>query len=221
VALLNKGERTKFAAAVNGSVTRILALSFLLSAWMMALARPAVDLVLRGGALRRPEAATIAAFFALFSVSLCLWSAQAIYARAFYANGDTLRPMVASTIVTILSIPVYWALYHAYGGTGLVVASNIGILAQTLVLAVMLHYEGLVRLNGLGWAEIGKSLAAACVAGAVCTAVLHVNHMEGGFRFDVLVLAAATLAWLLVGWAALRMTGSGLPGKLSRRLIRS
>src|ERR1700687_370016 len=87
---------------------------------------PAVDLVLRGGALRRPEAATIAAYFALFSVSLCLWSAQAFYARAFYAAGDTLRPMVASTVVTILSVPVYLALYHAYGGTGLVVASNIG-----------------------------------------------------------------------------------------------
>ena len=155
VALLTKGERGKFAEAVNGSVTRILALSFLLSAWMMALSRPAVDLVLRGGALHRPEAATIAAFFALFSVSLCLWSAQAIYARAFYATGDTLSPMVASTMVTVLSVPIYWALYHAYGGTGLVIASNIGILAQTLVLAGMLHHAGLVRLSGLGWAEAG------------------------------------------------------------------
>ena len=221
VALLNKGERTRFADAVNGSVTRILALSFLLSAWMIALARPAVDLVLRGGALHRPEAATIAAFFALFSVSLCLWSAQAIYARAFYANGDTLRPMIASTIVTILSIPVYWVLYRAYGGTGLVVASNIGILAQTVVLAVMLHLEGLVRLSGLGWAEVVRSLGAACVAGGASIAVLHLIPMQSGFRFDVLALAAATLAWLLVAWGALRITGSGLPGELSRRLIRS
>jgi putative peptidoglycan lipid II flippase len=221
VALLGKGERSKFAAAVNGSVTRILALSFLLTAWMMALSRPAVDLVLRGGALRRPEAATIAAFFALFSISLCLWSAQAMYARAFYAAGDTLRPMVASTVVTVLSLPVYLALYRAYGGTGLVVASNIGILAQTLVLAVMLHHEGLVRLSGLGWAEMGKSLAAACAAGAVSTAVLRAIHMQGGFRFDMLVLAVGTLAWLLVGWAALRITGSSLPGEVRRRLIRS
>ena len=221
VALLSKGERPRFAAAVNGSVTRILALSFLLTAWMMALSRPAVDLVLRGGALQRPEAATIAAYFALFSVSLCLWSAQAIYARAFYATGDTLRPMVASTVVTILSLPVYLALYHAYGGTGLVVASNVGILAQTLVLAGMLHYAGLVRLNGLGWAEMARSLAAACVAGAVSTAVLHAIPMDRGFRFDVLVLAAGTLAWLLVGWAALHITGSSLPGEVKHRLIRS
>jgi putative peptidoglycan lipid II flippase len=152
---------------------------------------------------------------------LCLWSAQAIYARAFYATGDTLRPMIASTIVTILSVPVYWELFHAYGGTGLVIASDIGILAQTLVLAAMLHYEGMVRLSGLGWAEIGKSLTAACVAGAVCAAILHVFRMEGGFRFDALVLAASTLAWLLVGWTALQMMGSSLPGEVRRRLIRS
>jgi putative peptidoglycan lipid II flippase len=150
-----------------------------------------------------------------------LWSAQAIYARAFYANGDTLRPMIASTIVTILSIPVYWVLYRAYGGTGLVVASNIGILAQTVVLAVMLHLEGLVRLSGLGWAEVVRSLGAACVAGGASIAVLHLIPMQSGFRFDVLALAAATLAWLLVAWGALRITGSGLPGELSRRLIRS
>jgi putative peptidoglycan lipid II flippase len=152
-ALLSRGEKGGFASAVNASVTRILALSFLISAWMVALAPPAVDLVLRGGALQRAEATIIAAFFGLFSISLCLWAAQAIYARAFYANGDTLRPMVASTIVTVLSLPIYWSLYRAYGGLGLVAASNIGILAQTLVLAVMLHRDGLVRLNGLDWAE--------------------------------------------------------------------
>ena len=221
VTLLTKGERGKFAEAVNGSVTRILALSFLLSAWMMALSRPAVDLVLRGGALHRPEAAIIAAFFALFSVSLSLWSAQAIYARAFYATGNTLRPMVASTIVTFLSVPIYWTLYHAYGGTGLVIASNVGILAQTLVLAGMLHHAGLVRLSGLGWAELGRSLAAACAAGAVCAAILHAIPMPSGFRFDALVLAAATLAWFLVGFAALQIMGSSLPAEVKRRLIRS
>jgi putative peptidoglycan lipid II flippase len=221
VSLLSRGERPKFAEAVNDSVTRILAISFLLTAWMMALSGPAVDLVLRGGALRRPEAAIIAAYFALFSVSLCLWSAQAFYARAFYAAGDTLRPMVASTIVTVLSVPVYLALYRLYGGTGLVMASNLGILAQTLVLAVMLHRQGLVRLTGLGWAEMARSLAAACVAGAASTALLHGIRMNHGFRFDVLALAAGTLAWLLVAGVVLQKTGSSLPAELKRRLIRS
>ena len=221
VSLLGKGELPRFAAAVNGSVTRILAISFLLSAWMMALSRPAVDLILRGGALHSAEAATIAAYFALFSLSLCLWSAQAMYARAFYAAGDTLRPMVASTIVTILSLPVYWLLYRTHGGTGLVIASNIGIFSQTLVLALMLHREGLVRLSGLNWPELAKSLAAAAVAGAATAAVLHLIHMNHGFRFDLLVLAAGTLAWLLAGWATLRLTGSGLPAEVQRRLIRS
>jgi len=220
VALLARGERDKFASAVNGSVTRILAISFLLSAWMMALARPAVDLVLRGGALHRPEAAMIAAFFGLFAISLCLWSAQAMYARAFYASGDTLRPMVASTIVTAVSLPVYWSLYRYYGGTGLVIASNVGILAQTIVLAGMLHRDGLVRLSGLDWVEVGRSAAAAVLAGAAVAMLLHWTRVGGGFRFDVLALSIGTSVWLLVGWAAMRIMGSSLPDELRRKLLR-
>jgi putative peptidoglycan lipid II flippase len=217
-ALLSRGERRGFAAAVNGSVTRILALSFLISAWMLSLARPAVDLVLRGGALHRAEATLIAAFFGLFSISLCLWAAQAIYARAFYASGDTLRPMVASTIVTVCSLPVYWSLFHAYGGIGLVVASNIGILLQTAVLAGMLHRDGLVRLGGLDWMELGRSAAAACAAGGASFAVLRLLPLQHGFRFDTMALTAGTAVWLGVGWAVLLGLGSGLPSEVRRRL---
>jgi putative peptidoglycan lipid II flippase len=220
VTLLSKGEHSRFAAAVNASVTRILALSFLLSAWMMALARPAVDLILRGGALHRPEAATIAGYFALWAISLCLWAAQAIYARAFYAAGDTLRPMVASTIVTVVSLPVYIALYRAHGGTGLVIASNIGILAQTLVLALMLHRRGMVRLQGLGWAEIARSIAASVLGGALCALLLRAIYLGQGFRFDLLALAAGSLAWWLAAWATLHLTGSNLPQEMKRRLLR-
>lgn len=220
-ALLSKYKRTEFASAVNDSVTRILAISFLLTAWMMSLSEPAVDIVLRGGALRRPEAVTIAGYFALFSVSLCLWSAQAIYARAFYAAGETLRPMIASTVVTIASLPVYLVLYHAYAGIGLVLASNVGILAQTLVLAAMLHRQRFVSLNGLGWSEIAKSLLAACTAGTASAAVVRLIRISHGFHYDVLVLAAGTLAWLLVGWASLRIAGSALLKEMMRKLVRT
>jgi predicted aspartyl protease len=78
-----------------------------------------------------------------------------------------------------------------------------------------------VKLSGLGWPELARSLAAACAAGAVCAAILHTVPMPGGFRFDALVLAAATMAWLLVGWVALQMMGSSLPSEVRRRLIRS
>jgi putative peptidoglycan lipid II flippase len=129
--------------------------------------------------------------------------------------------MVASTIVTAVSLPVYWTLYRAYGGTGLVIASNIGILLQTFVLAIMLHLRGMVSLAGLDWRELARSAAAATLAGALCALILRAVHLQQGFRFDLAVLTAGSLAWLLVAWAALKLTGSALPAELRRRLLRT
>jgi putative peptidoglycan lipid II flippase len=72
----------------------------------------AIDLVFTGGRFSPADARECAAYFAVFSVSMFLWSAQAIYARAFYAAGNTFVPMVASTIVTVVSLPIYDALFH-------------------------------------------------------------------------------------------------------------
>jgi putative peptidoglycan lipid II flippase len=113
---------------------------------------------------------------------------------------------------------VYWSLFHAYGGIGLVVASNIGILLQTAVLAGMLHRDGLVRLGGLDWMELGRSAAAACAAGGASFAVLRLLPLQHGFRFDTMALTAGTAVWLGVGWAVLLGLGSGLPSEVRRRL---
>src|SRR5579875_3723627 len=98
---------------------------------MVALASPICDLVLRGGHYTRADSARTAMFLAIFSISLALWSAQAIYIRAFFAAGQTLPPMLAGTAVTLVSLPVYWALHARYGAMGLAWASNFAILAHT------------------------------------------------------------------------------------------
>ena len=35
---------------------------------------------------------------------------------AFYAAGETFAPMLAGTIITLLSIPIYWQLHEHFGG---------------------------------------------------------------------------------------------------------
>ena len=81
---------------------------------MIAMAAPSVDLVFRGGHFGQAEATSMALFFAIFSWSLCFWSAQAIYARAFYAAGNTVTPLVASTIVTVIALGIYKLLYASF-----------------------------------------------------------------------------------------------------------
>ncbi|MBV8631418.1 MAG: virulence factor MviN [Silvibacterium sp.] len=209
-----------FGRAVNASVSRILAFSILLTAFMIAMAVPGVDLLLRGGAFHRTDSTTMALYFAIFSVSLCLWSAQAIYARAFYAAGNTLTPMIAGTIVTFMSLPIYWSLYHAKGPAGLAIASDFGILVQTLTLAILLDRNRMVPLRELEYAELLRSIAAAAAAFAAMIGLRHLFPALGRVQ-ELLLVVAATAIWVGVSAGILKVTGSGFPGQLLARFSKS
>ena len=76
-----------------------------------------------------------------------MWSAQALYARAFYAAGDTLTPMVASTLIVVASLPMYSAMFRHFDIAGLAMASDLGILLHTVVMAWLLGRKKLVALE--------------------------------------------------------------------------
>jgi putative peptidoglycan lipid II flippase len=208
-----------FSNAVNASVSRIAAFSILLSSLMIAMAAPSVDLVFRGGRFGAAEAGHMAMFFAIFSFSLCFWSAQAIYARAFYATGNTVTPLVASTIVTAAALVIYKLLYVGDGPVGLAIASDIGIVIQTVTLAVLLHRRRMVSLAGLDYGELFRALGASVVSYAGLALLHHVWHPRGRMA-ELLLLLAASLLWLLLCTAVLLATGSSLPKQLSGRFKR-
>src|ERR1700732_5248119 len=125
--LFNEKKLKEFATTVNDSVYRGSAASLLASGWMMVAALPLIDLVYRRGKFLFADAQTSSIYFFWFSLSLALWSAQGLYARAFYAAGDTLTPMVAVSVITLVSLPVYSILFHSFGVLALAWASDIGI----------------------------------------------------------------------------------------------
>ena len=104
---LAKNGMREFADTVNGSIYRVVATSLLATSFMMAAALPLIDLVYRRGHFRFSDSQETALYFFWFALSLCFWSAQGLYSRAFYAAGNTLVPMVASSLITLASIPVY------------------------------------------------------------------------------------------------------------------
>lgn len=210
-----------FARAVNSSVSRILTFSILLSAFMIAMALPMVDVLLRGGAFHRADSGTMAAYFAIFSISLCLWSAQAIYARAFYAAANTLTPMVAGTVVTLASLPIYWSLYRSMGPAGLAVASDIGILLQTITLAVLLDRRKMVPFRGLEFAEIARSLLAAGIGYAALIALRRFMPGSTSRLYELALVIVATVVWMGVSVLVLKISGSSLPNEIYSRLSRS
>jgi putative peptidoglycan lipid II flippase len=184
----------EFAAVVNASVYRISAASLLTTSLMMVTALPLIDLVYRRGRFQVHDSQATAVYFFWFSLSLTFWAAQALYARAFYAAGNTLTPMVASSIVTVASLPVYSALYHTLSTVGLAIASDVGIVANTLVLAALLHYRKLIPAGGLAWRELGKALLIAVLAGILAQRVSGFVTPDSRSA-DLAALLLATVTW--------------------------
>src|SRR5271169_3042298 len=219
--LFNEKKQKEFAATVNDSVYRVSAASFLATGWMMVAALPLIDLVYRRGRFLFADTQTTAVYFFWFSLSLALWAAQGLYARAFYAAGDTWTPMVAVTVITAASLPVYSFLFHKVGVVGLALASDIGIAANLLALAFLLHYRKLVSLRTLRWDELGKSVLTAAVAGGisleVARSVTPFVSGQGSRTAELLQLALISITWAAATSAGLWLLGSQLPNDLRRR----
>jgi putative peptidoglycan lipid II flippase len=216
-----QGKHYEFAVEVANSVSRVAALGLLAASGMIAMAPMLVGVVFRGGMYTPAISAQTAAYFALYSVSLFLWSAQAIYARAFYASGTTWLPMLSSTIVTVAAFPLYGIGYRLHGAAGLAVASDLGIALQTLALAVLLHQRRMVSLASIDYRELGRCLLAGIVTGAaVGAAIFGLGRVLPAHArwVDLGQLAAGSLLWLAIAGWLLDWLGSALPRATIKRL---
>jgi putative peptidoglycan lipid II flippase len=215
--LFGEKKFAEFAATVNASVYRITAASLLITGWMMAIALPLIDLVYRRGHFTLADSESTALYFFWFSLSLALWSSQALYARAFYASGNTLTPMVASSLITLASLPLYKLLFHTLSVTGLAIASDLGITANAVAIALLLHIRGLVPLRGLNWKELGKATLVGAVSGGLSYEVMRSIALDGSRRADLMALALGSLTWAAAVAAGLWLLHSELPADLRRK----
>ncbi len=214
-----KNRLEEFAEAVNRAVFRVGAASLLLTVWMLAVAFPLVDLVYRRGRFAISDSEQTAEYFFWFALSLAFWSAQSLYARAFYAAGDTRAPMIAGTIVTALSLPVYSWMFERYSVVGLAMASDIGILAHTLALAILLDRRGLVRLRSFPWKELAKVVFTAAM---VALALRGVREKLADYDYATgwQALAVLSVTWLVATLLWLWITKSDLPALPLRKTVK-
>ena len=215
-ALFQRKQAYEFSASVGRSVSRLFAIGMLVSAWMIATAPWLMDL-LRGGRFNHADALETTHLFRVFAITLALWAVQGIYARAFYAASDTLTPAIAGSAIVVLSLPIYWVLYRLFGMTGLAIASDVGIFAQTTTLAILLHRKRLVSFADLEFGEIGRALLAALIAYAATATAAHFLPPVSTHPKDMLTIAAASLAWAVTAGLILVVTGSKLPQQILRR----
>jgi putative peptidoglycan lipid II flippase len=125
--------------------------------------------------------------------------------------------MIASTIIVLLSLPIYSALFHRFDVIGLAIASDVGILMHTVVLAWLLNRNKLVVLGEMPWMELLKAFASAMFAGCAGFAVARSMPFMGTRGRDIVRLLAITGAWVVATVLGLWVTRSKLPRELRRK----
>ena len=124
--------------ALNSTLKGVILLLVPISALAIAQSRPLVYFVFSHTRMQAPDLEATAATLIFFSIGMCAWGVQGILARGFYAARDTLTPAVTGTVITFLTLPLYWLLVHRMEHLGLALASSCGIIAYTIVLFILL-----------------------------------------------------------------------------------
>lgn len=206
--LVAQNEWDQLRETLDKAVVRTVIGALLATSWFAALALPITRVVYERGKFHDLNAHYTALYLVIFVISLAFWASQALYSRAFYAAGDTLTPMVAGTIVTAAMIPIYIMLAHRLRVPGLALASDIGITANALVLAYLLHRRNWLGASARRWRSVPRVAVVAAVAGYVVFEFSR--RLEGpayhGLR-ELGMMVVSSVLWLLLVYGFARLLG--------------
>ncbi len=162
---------------------------------LFALSEPLVAFIFHHGRFTAADSEIVAALLRIMSFAVPGWILQQIAVRAFFARGDTWRPMLLATAVALLAIPLYLALLARFGAEGLAAAGVIAITSNallTLLYARRLH--GAPDLGALA-TTAGRALVIAGVAAFAAALVV-----------EMLAKGVAPLLQLVLGGSAFAIT---------------
>jgi putative peptidoglycan lipid II flippase len=150
----------------------ILALTLPAACALILLGRPALTLLYQRGAF--DAAATQAVYVALrlFALGLVGHACLELAARAFFAQQDTITPLLVATGSAVINIGLAILLMRPMGHGGLALANSLAVSAEVVVLLLILRrrwggVEGRETLNTLGRTVVATLLMGLAMAGAL------------------------------------------------------
>jgi putative peptidoglycan lipid II flippase len=201
--LWSEGRRDELDRVVLGTLRAGIALSLVASAAVWAVVDPLVRLVYERGAFTQEDTRAVARLLAIYTLGVPFAVLQQIALRPFFARGDTWRPLLLGTLLSLLAIPVYLLLGDRLGADGLAWASNAAVAATascTLGWGRWLH--GSPALGPLAATTL-RALAIAGAAALAARAALGAAPGDAGW----LRAAAAAAAYGVVALAGVFTLG--------------
>jgi len=184
----------KMSELLNDMINNIALILLPLTGIMMALAPQIILILYEHGKFTRESTNETAPILIMYLTGAFASSVSILAARPFYAMQKTLLPMIVSTSVSILSIPLYYIFSRRMGAKGLGLAAGVAMTAQFLVLYIIWgrKYGGL----GAVWKEavkLGKIAAVSAAGSLLCYFIrgLFDGVAIGGGRVRALTVCAA------------------------------
>lgn len=168
VALITANDREKLDATLNRTLGTCLCLGLMAAIYLMACARPVMDLLFGGGRFGLAETLACVPLARLMLAATPALVFYMVLVRAFYAGGDTITPAVTGTVITVLVLPVYqyWAVCQ--GTEGIAIVSSVSVSIYVLWLAMIwARRHGRQAFAGLGRLCL-RALAASLPAAWLC-----------------------------------------------------
>jgi putative peptidoglycan lipid II flippase len=220
--LWSEGRREELDALVLRTLRAGVAIAVFAAGALFALAGPAVTAVYERGRFSAEDTLAVATLLSILIFACPAWVAQQIASRAFYARGDTWRPMLLGTAVSLGAIPLYLVLGPRLGAPGLAWAGVLAMSANalaTLALAQRLHGTPALAslaasgLRAAGISGIAALAGAALLRGGEGTLAALLDLGIGGAAYGAVALALV----FVLGDAPLRTTVRRLAQRLGRR----
>jgi len=202
-ALSELGDETGKRRAYAGALRFILVATIPSAVGLLLVGRPAIAL-LEGGAFDASATDMVFSALQFFSIGIILHSVLEVTARGFYADKDTLTPLLAAVTGAIIGVLTALLLTPALGVGALALANSAAIGVEVAILLVILRR----RWHGLnGPVVLGALLrsALASVAMAAVILVLDGALAAAGFGQDTgnkLELVIRVAAVVVVGGLA-------------------
>lgn len=222
-----EGRRDELAKTLADSLAAVIGLSLVFTAALLPLAEPVVAFLFQYGSFSAVDTQATAAALLPLAIGIAAWGAQQVMARAFYATGDTWRPMIATTAVTLAMLPVYAAFARWPGReiAGLCIAGTLGISLQVAVMAVLARKRLGLDLHTLAQGA-GRALLVALLAGAATWTAQRwagqpLAAWLAGLQLPPVVVRGGSLAAVGGVWLTVLLVAGGLVGMpgMPRRFV--
>jgi putative peptidoglycan lipid II flippase len=202
-----EGRIVEMAEDYRKGLRLILVINIPAAAGLVLLSEPIVRLLFQHGRFTAAHTAAMAPLLTLFAIGLPFFSIVSLTARAFYALKDTRTPVFSAAVSFVVNLGLAWSLKDRLGAPGLVLASTVAIIVQTLVLQWSLERKLPQLRFGTLWPSVVKIAVAMVVMSAVVAGGwrgLRAIELAGGWRDLLAVGGLIPLAVLVYGltlWA--------------------